>query len=52
MKVRTIREHGNGYGDSYLKKAKAEYDVPDRIAKNLIHDGIVEEIKAKPAKSD
>jgi hypothetical protein len=50
MRVRTIHEHGNAYGPAYQKKKGAEYDAPERTAKNLIDTGMVEEVEAAPAK--
>ena len=43
MKVRTIRKHGNPWGDKYTKNLRKEYELPEREARNLIALGIVEE---------
>lgn len=45
MKVRTLRTHTNEYGDSYVKQNGRKYELPDRDAKRLIRDGLVEEDK-------
>lgn len=45
MKVKAKKEHQNGYGEKYVKKAKDEYHVPDAAAKTLIAAGLVEEVK-------
>jgi hypothetical protein len=50
MRVRTIHEHGNAYGPAYQKKKGAEYDAPERTAKNLIDTGMVEEVAEQPVK--
>lgn len=46
MKVKTRVEHGNGYGDKYLKAKGDEYEVPDVHAKPLIAAGLVEDPNA------
>lgn len=44
MKVRTIRDHSNEFGNSYFKSGSAGpvYDVPDADAASLIKHGYVE----------
>lgn len=49
MKVRTLQDHGNIYGEEFHKtaKGKTEYEIPDdREAKILIDAGVVEEANA------
>ena len=47
MKVKALRDHGNDSGASYFKKKDDVYEVrSERTAKNLIHAGLVEEVKA------
>lgn len=48
MRVRTIRDHFNGYGDSYFKSGSAGpvYEMGDREAKRLIAAGLVEDADA------
>lgn len=46
MKVRTLKNHGNIYGDQFHKDAdkKTEYEIQDeREAKILIDAGLVEQ---------
>jgi hypothetical protein len=50
MLVKTVHEHSNGFGSGYVKKKGVEYDVPERIAKNLIDTGMVEEVAEQPVK--
>jgi len=45
MKVRTIRKHQNGYGDSFVKNLRRQYELPEREARGLIRAGLVEEVK-------
>lgn len=42
MKVKTIRQHGNGHAPQYLKNVGRKYELPDAEAKRLIRDGLVE----------
>lgn len=49
MRVRTLQDHGNSYGDNWEKSAKdkTEYEIPDdREAKILIDAGLVEKTKS------
>ncbi len=54
MKVRTIRDHYNGHGDSYEKSGSAGpiYDVPEIEARNLIQSGYVEAVDEGPTAAD
>lgn len=47
MKIRTLREHGNGYGPVYQKHPGRVYDAPDHVAANLIASGLAEDAKTK-----
>ena len=47
MKVRTLKKHGNAWGDAYTKMPPKAYELPDDNAATLIDAGYVEE--AKPA---
>lgn len=51
MKVKTRVEHGNGYGDKYLKAKGDEYEVPDVHAGPLIAAKLVAEVKPAADKS-
>ena len=42
MKVRTIRKHNNWHQPVYAKNIGRKYDLPDRLAANLIATGLVE----------
>jgi hypothetical protein len=49
MRVRTVREHENEYGDKHRKAVGDEYDVAeDRDARTLISAGYVERVEDKP----
>lgn len=49
MRVRTIRDHYNRYGASFFKSGSAGpvYEVPERVATNLIAAGYVEKASSK-----
>lgn len=47
MRVRTIRQHANAYPPQYVKNLRRVYEVPDKIGKNLISSGLVEEVREK-----
>lgn len=51
MKVKTLKPHENGYGEKYAKAKGAVYSLPADMAKTLIAQGFVEEVKEdeKPA---
>lgn len=40
--VKVLEEHGNGYGESWLKKKGKTYDLPEAEAKALAGHGLVE----------
>lgn len=42
VKVRALREHGNGYGESHRKAEGTEYVVTERVARSLAAQGLVE----------
>lgn len=50
MKVKTLKPHMNGYGDTFEKKKGTEYDVPDEHAGPLIDAELVAEVKPGPEK--
>lgn len=52
MKVRTIRRHQNGHGDSFVKNLRKQYELPEREAQNLIRAGLVEAVKPAPVEPD
>ena len=42
IKVKTLVEHRNEYGDEQVKKAGKVYEAPERAAEMLIADNLVE----------
>lgn len=42
MKVKTLREHGNRFGDAFEKTKGSIYDLPEEEAAALIRDKLVE----------
>lgn len=40
--VKVLEEHGNGYGEAYLKKKGKSYELPEPEAKALADQGLVE----------
>ena len=42
MKVKTLREHGNRFGEGYEKAKGVIYELPDEDAAALIRDKLVE----------
>ena len=51
MKVKTLREHMNGFGAKAQKAKGDEYEVPEKIGKNLVATGMVEEVKGDASTS-
>lgn len=51
VKVRSVREHTNAYGEKLTKAKGDEYDLPEKLVKTLADAGLVEEAKAA-AKGD
>lgn len=47
--VKTLRPHGNAYGDKYQKAEGAEYELPEAQAKQLVADGLAERVKSEAA---
>lgn len=45
MKVKTLSDHRNGYGDKYLKAKGDVYEIPDQHATPLIAAKLVAEVK-------
>lgn len=45
MQVKTLKKHGNAFGDTYWKEKDATYSLPDEQAKPLIGQKLVEEVK-------
>lgn len=43
MKVRTLKKHGNAWGDAYTKMPPKTYEIPDDNAETLIKSGYVED---------
>jgi len=48
MKVKALKPHCNGYGDSFEKKKGAEYTIPDEQAGPLIAAKLIAEVKPAP----
>lgn len=46
VKVRSIREHTNFYGDKPRKVEGMEYELPDNMVKTLVEARLVEEVAA------
>lgn len=42
MRVKTIRQHINGFPPQAVKNPGRKYDAPDNVAAALIEDGVVE----------
>jgi hypothetical protein len=49
VKVEVLVEHGNSYGDTYLKKADTSYNVPLDMVPMLAGQGLIKPIEAVPA---
>lgn len=52
MKVRTLRKHHNGHGDTFTKHPRKIYELPDRDGRNLVGQGLVEEVVEEPAEDE
>lgn len=48
MRVRTLKKHGNAFGETYTKKPPVAYDLPDDNVQALIDAGYVEEAAKQP----
>jgi hypothetical protein len=51
MKVESIREHVNTYGNKPKKTVGTEYDLPENMAATLIDAGLVKEVAEKAPKA-
>lgn len=52
MKVKVLRDHDNGFGETFEKKVGSTYEVDEASAQQLVSSKLVEEVKSASKKAD